>query len=106
MSDVYLLKYEVLLFEGFEWCIIRDLRSRGNVVLYASHRACTDVYNPESEPRRNKNAYGEGCWSAKDKPRCYICSDAVPDEIQALFVLFEGCDSPMVEKYKGDRNDR
>lgn len=99
--SVYLLEHEEVAFEGFGWCIIHDLRDKVTPI-YASHAECTAVYDPKTlNERRNKLVYGEGCWRASIPPYCQNCDAPVPDEIQVLFVLYQGSDSPMAEKYKG-----
>ena len=98
MSKIYLLQNEALMFEGLGWGIIHSKEgSYPNV--YASHRECTVDYDLDNYERAPA-CYGEGCWYSRMPPTCQVCGEAVPDEIQALFVLFEGYDSPMTDSYK------
>jgi hypothetical protein len=90
--ECYLYEGERLVYEGEGWGIIVDDAdgSRGfnacNAKVYATHQECT--VDATDEILEDKRPYGEDCWWQGESPaKCKLCSEPVPDGIQALVVI-------------------
>jgi hypothetical protein len=93
VKKLFLFSTERVVYEGDEWALIHDMNGERVTNLYGTHSVCTVSYEPEVKKllEEGTHHYGEYCWLILDKfegPSCKLCGEAVPDDFQAMVVLY------------------
>ncbi len=90
-KQMFLYSSEYIIYEGDEWALISDHQNRvDNTRLYGTHSKCTEEYKIGNRLKEKQHHYGEYCWLVleNEDPKCRWCGETVPDDIQAMVVLY------------------
>ena len=78
------------MFDGEEWAIYKNIDGNTKYTVFAHHKSCNRATTKmRKKPSKETGSAMNSWWVEDFLQKCILCDEAVPDEIQALVMLYD-----------------